>query len=177
MKSKKIIITLLTTSFITSNLLRLNMVIFFWKQKYFTLSHRITGIKYISTEANSRSPNPENFQFLIKLILLQILASILTSISQLRNIQEFTSCDDPIEIENCESITSKFPSIHDKLTQNTWLENYIQCLLCYSPCLDPSACPCGHIYCWSCITKWSFEHLSCPTCRSSCLPQELIKLR
>lgn len=49
------------------------------------------------------------------------------------------------------------------------------CPLCLSAKRIPSCPPCGHVYCWRCITEWTMQRAecSCPVCRAPFKPNEL----
>ncbi|CDJ41062.1 zinc finger (C3HC4 RING finger) protein, putative [Eimeria tenella] len=63
------------------------------------------------------------------------------------------------------------------------------CLFCQSFCCVPTAAACGHIFCWSCISKWCQQQQqqerhqqqqqqpTCPVCRAACPAQHLLPLR
>merc|ERR1711920_1153754 len=50
------------------------------------------------------------------------------------------------------------------------------CRVCMCPAECATATPCGHLYCWDCIATWCSGKASCPLCRTSVLPQELLPL-
>lgn len=54
-----------------------------------------------------------------------------------------------------------------------------RCPLCLDPMKDPTAAECGHLFCWTCILRWTGEVVGqgeCPICRGRCGREGLLRL-
>ena len=54
-----------------------------------------------------------------------------------------------------------------------------RCPLCLDPMKDPTAAECGHLFCWTCILRWTGEAIGqgeCPICRGRCGREGLLRL-
>jgi Ring finger domain len=51
------------------------------------------------------------------------------------------------------------------------------CMICRQVRRDPACPPCGHVFCWMCLQQWLEHRPSCPYCRTSCRPQDVMALR
>uniref|UniRef100_A0A671KK87 RING-type E3 ubiquitin transferase n=1 Tax=Sinocyclocheilus anshuiensis TaxID=1608454 RepID=A0A671KK87_9TELE len=52
-----------------------------------------------------------------------------------------------------------------------------RCVLCLEERRNTSSTPCGHLFCWECITEWCNTKTECPLCREKFQPHRLVFLR
>ena len=64
-----------------------------------------------------------------------------------------------------------------KLTSKKKSREVGECVLCMDRLKEITLTKCGHLFCWSCITKYLQYQPSCPLCKSKCLAQNVVRLR
>lgn len=52
-----------------------------------------------------------------------------------------------------------------------------RCVICLMSHRFPSCSPCGHVFCWDCIIKYTQLKQECPQCRQYVSPQSVVQIR
>lgn len=192
----------LTSTDVLNTMLDLNLVIFYFTGTYYDVFKRIFGMRYAVghilsdeekayREKSSRSykilgyilllQNVSKVRPLLKGIMSRIYGSRLSEKSNAEKGKVLLSEGDSKDFSCLTDVPDSKSIDHISLDDGTALQ-YIPkdsrgCILCLTNMTDPSCLPCGHIFCWECITDWTKENPECPLCRQKCYPQQVLALR
>lgn len=138
-------------------------------ETYGTLSHRLLRIRYISLRQprELRSGSGARYGYLIPGIVL--------AISLLVGLCRFFRSWRSAKAEGIENGAASDTSSSDR-EESESDEGRDFCILCFSKKRAPSSVPCGHVFCWRCITEAVKKDSRCPLCRESVSLSSIVPL-
>ncbi|NXO02124.1 PEX10 factor, partial [Rhinopomastus cyanomelas] len=148
---------------------RLHLAVFYISGTFYHLSKRIVGIRYLrfgGLQAEDQSIR-SSYRFLGIISLLHLLLTIgvqLYSFKQKQRARQEWKLHRNLPHQK-NTTKEKSPGRHSR------------CTLCLEERRHTTATPCGHLFCWECITEWCNTRTECPLCREKFHPQKLIYLR
>lgn len=146
---------------------RLHTAIFYIRGSFYHVSKRAAGVSYlcvrppgITDDASIRN----SYRLLGFFSLVQLLVTVCLQISVFRQRQRART-----EWTRQRSFSGpRSPGSGSKSAR---------CILCLEDRRHATSTPCGHLFCWDCITEWCNTKAECPLCREKFQPHRLIYLR
>uniref|UniRef100_A0A8C1E2H2 RING-type E3 ubiquitin transferase n=1 Tax=Cyprinus carpio carpio TaxID=630221 RepID=A0A8C1E2H2_CYPCA len=134
-------------------LYRLHVALFYITGGFYHIGKRAAGVSYLRVgNVSGDDPRISNsYRLLGALSLLQLGITLTLQFNNLRQTQR--------------------RSIHQSSSRSS------RCILCLEERRNTSSTPCGHLFCWECITEWCNTKTECPLCREKFQPHRLVFLR
>ena len=170
-------------------IMRLNLALFYVNGKYFSILHRLTGMKIkkkLDSAVGIVTERPE-YKMIGLMIIFQAGAKGVQAAIEILLDSWFSLARNITNKQKNElKLEAKVPS--NKSAQNEERREIRElvvtsgrdalCGICMTDRRHPAApVNCGHIFCWNCIQHWiaTVRH-ECPLCRSPARPQDVIAL-
>lgn len=164
---------------------RANLMLFYFEGVYYQLSKRVAGVRYI--HMGKLFYKKPKYHMLGMFLLIQLgivggdwlrrtaLPNLASSMRAQGMDQSLTAGQKGLLIldeEGNQVIDSS--ELGKAAAENMVSNSSSKCSLCLSPRQHPTATPCGHVFCWTCIIDWCNEKTECPLCRSPMLQSDLV---
>ena len=160
-----------------ATLLRVHLALFYISGVYYQLPKRLAGVRFASAErpgAGFASYRALGYVLLAQLGVTGLLGAC-ARWGLLRSGREAEH--QPRHAPLLDAQTGEAVAELDRPSP-TGLEAEVpahrRCPLCLSARKAPTAAPCGHLFCWTCLAEWAAQKPECPLCRADCPTSQLV---
>ncbi|XP_048860775.1 peroxisome biogenesis factor 10 isoform X1 [Brienomyrus brachyistius] len=147
---------------------RFHVAVFYLRGTFYHLSKRATGITYLRVLGMSGDDRliRNSYRALGMVSLLQLGLTLVLQFNNLRQRQRARQ-----EWKLHRNLPSSAQPVEASGSRAS------RCILCLEERRHSTSTPCGHLFCWECITEWCNTKAECPLCREKFLPHRLVYLR
>ncbi|KAM6981553.1 peroxisome biogenesis factor 10 [Tautogolabrus adspersus] len=145
---------------------RLHVALFYVSGSFYHLSKRAAGISYLRVKGQDGDDGPisSSYRLLGAVSLLQLLITVCLQLNNFRQRQR------------ARQEWKLYRNLSPQRTQSSG-SRAARCILCLEERRHSTSTPCGHLFCWECITEWCNTKAECPLCREKFQPHRLVYLR
>ncbi|XP_030589683.1 peroxisome biogenesis factor 10 [Archocentrus centrarchus] len=145
---------------------RLHAALFYINGSFYHLSKRAAGISYMRVVGLNSDDGTigSSYRLLGVMSLLQLLITVCLQLNNFRQRQRARQ----------EWKLYRNLSLQHRQTSSP---RAARCILCLEERRHSTSTPCGHLFCWECITEWCNTKAECPLCREKFQPHRLVYLR
>ncbi|KAM3872424.1 peroxisome biogenesis factor 10-like [Diretmus argenteus] len=147
---------------------RVHVALFYVSGEFYHLAKRMAGIRYLRVMGRSGDERSirTSYRLLGAVSLLQLIITVALHINNSRQRQRAR--------QEWKLYRNLSPSPQQVDTSSPRAS---RCILCLEERRNSTSTPCGHLFCWECITEWCNTKTECPLCRDKFQPHRLVYLR
>lgn len=147
---------------------RLHVALFYISGSFYHLSKRAAGISYlrVSGVGSDDGTIRSSYRLLGMVSFLQLLITVCLQLNNFRQRQRARQ-----EWKTYRNLRASPQHIQSSGSRAA------RCILCLEERRHSTSTPCGHLFCWECITEWCNTKAECPLCREKFQPHRLVYLR